>query len=62
MKFYELNSQMPGEAHKHLNTRGGAFHHTETLIRSEIEARRQMNFATGRLWKICSSNKKNRMG
>lgn len=62
MKFYEINSQIPGESQKHLNTKGNAFYHTETLIRTEMEARRNMNFNTGRIWKICSSDKKNRMG
>ncbi len=44
------------------NPNGTAFQANSTELHSELEARRTVNSATSRCWKVINSNKKNRLG
>ena len=57
---YELNV-VPDELGEH-NPYENAFYAKSTLLDTELNARRNMNLATARTWKIASSTRKNAFG
>jgi primary-amine oxidase len=58
---YEINVQSEKDCTK-VNPWGNAFYHTETLLKTENEARRDINPLSGRRWQIVSNSTKNRVG
>jgi primary-amine oxidase len=60
MRAYEINSFAENDLRR--NPRGNSFYATETLLKTETEAARDLEFLTARSWKIASSERKNRLG
>jgi primary-amine oxidase len=57
---YEVNTVRVPRGNE--NPHGNAFRAEETLLKTEQQARRMVNGASGRFWRIVNPDKKNRMG
>jgi len=56
----EMNTEAPEPGP--LNPLGNAHLTSETLLKGELDARRQLNFATHRTWKVINGSAKNALG